>query len=184
MDLRAKLKNGTEVDIEIQLQKITAYNERILFYWSKIYNANIRRGDAYEALKKCIIINILDFNLFSHDKMHSVFHITEYELGTRLSDHLELHFLELPKLNRYNESKEDELLVEWAEFLSVRNEMELMEMKSHELSEEIIKAFDELEELSKDPAMREIALNREMALRDYIQRMRDAETEGMEKGMK
>jgi predicted transposase/invertase (TIGR01784 family) len=115
--------------------------------------------------------------------MHSVFHITEDELGTRLSDHLELHFLELPKLKRYNESKEDELLVEWAEFLSVRNEMELMEMKSHELSEEIIKAFEELEELSKDPAMREIALNREMALRDYIQRMRDAETEGIEQGV-
>ena len=185
LDLRVKLQDGTEVDVEIQLANMKSYTERILFYWSKMYCGDLDKGSTYEALNKCIVINFLDFELFQHEKMHAVFHISEDELGTRLTDHLELHFVELPKVKRYNKEKgtENELLIVWTEFLSIRDESELIAMSSKELPEEVRKAFEELKELSKDPAMREIALSREIALRDHYQRLFEAEQRGLEQGL-
>ena len=130
LDLRARLTDGTEIDIEIQVSNMKAYTERILYYWSKMYCGDLEKGNNYETLNKCIVINILDFELFRHEKMHAVFHITEDELGSRLTDHLELHFIELPKLRGYNKNKgnESELLIEWTDFLSIQDERELMAM--------------------------------------------------------
>ena len=186
LDLRARLTDGTEIDIEIQVSNMKAYVERILYYWSKMYSGDLERGNSYESLNKCIVINILDFELFKHDKMHAVFHIAEDELGSCLTDHLEFHFIELPKLKVYNKNKGNEcdLLIEWSEFLNIQDESELMAMSNKELPEEIRKAFEELKELSKDPAMREIALNREIALRDYYQRLFEAEQKGREEGIR
>ena len=48
-------------------------------------------------------------------------------------------------------------------------------MRKKELPEDIRKAFEEIEELWKDPSMRAIALSREMGLRDYYQRLCEAE---------
>ena len=55
-------------------------------------------------------------------------------------------------------------------------------MSSKELPEEVRKAFEELKALSKDPAMREVALSREIALRDHYQRLFEAEQRGIEIG--
>ena len=58
--------------------------------------------------------------------------------------------------------------------------MKLREDK--EWPEDIVKAFKELEELSKDPEMREAALSREIALLDLLTRLEEAEDRGIEKG--
>ena len=184
LDLRLRLQDGTEVDVEIQLANMKAYTERILYYWSKMYCGDLVKSESYEVLNKCIVINFLDFEMFSHEKMHAVFHIAEDELGTRLTDHLELHFVELPKVKRYNKENgtENDMLIVWTEFLSIQDETELNAMSSKELPEEVRKAFEELKELSKDPAMREVALSREIALRDHYQRLFEAEQKGREEG--
>ncbi len=35
--------------------------ERTMFYWSKMYTSQIKPGDTYDKLKKCLTINIVDF---------------------------------------------------------------------------------------------------------------------------
>lgn len=45
-------------------------------------------------------------------------------------------------------------------------------------------AFEEIKRLSMDPETVQLAINREIALRDHIQRLADAEEEGFEKGIK
>ncbi len=153
LDLRVKLQDGTEVDVEIQLANMKSYTERILYYWSKMYCGDLDKGSTYDALNKSIVINFLDF--------------------------------ELPKVKRYNKENgtENDMLIIWTEFLCIRDETELIAMSSKELPEEVRKAFEELKELSKDPAMREVALSREIALRDHYQRLFEAEQRGIEKGI-
>ena len=51
-----------------------------------------------ESLKKTIAINILDFESLPVEKFHSSFHIIEDETGIKLTDVMEVHFLEMPKL--------------------------------------------------------------------------------------
>lgn len=183
LDLRVKMRSGEDLDIEVQVNPMDMFNERILYYWAKIYSGNLLQGNTYRQLKKCIIINILSFKHFEHDRLHSRFHIHEDEWHEILTDYLEIHYIELPKAKGYNGSKENELLLEWVEFLSIKDGDELVKLREDkEWPEDIVKAFKELEELSKDPEMREAALSREIALLDLLTRLEEAEDRGIEKG--
>lgn len=182
LDLRVRLKEGTEIDIEIQLQPMKAYSERILLYWSRLYSSSFMKGSKYHDLNKCIVINFLDFELFDYPKMHSIFKIREEEYSTLLTDRLEIHFVELCKLNDYNRHIGNELLIAWADFLNIEDEEEVIHMLEKNLPEEIKKALEVLEEISKDPKMQEAALNLEMGISDYMTRIGEAEDRGMEKG--
>lgn len=58
--------------------------QRTLFYWAKMYNGQIKAGDTYDKLQKCIAINILDFECIPINKLHTTFHISEDETGDGL----------------------------------------------------------------------------------------------------
>jgi len=59
---------------------------------------------------KTITVNIVNFNCIDNDKAHNVFHIREDSAGIILTDVLEIHFLELTKLNENVEDKDVELI--------------------------------------------------------------------------
>jgi predicted transposase/invertase (TIGR01784 family) len=120
--------------------------------------------------------------MFDYPKMHSVFRIREEEHGNLLTDRLEIHFVELGKLNDYNRHIGNELLIAWAEFLNIQDEGEVIHMLEKNLPEEIKRALEVLEEISKDPKMQEAALNLEMGISDYVSRIGDAEDKGREIG--
>jgi len=98
LDVRAKTKEGKEINIEIQVLATEYMAQRTIYYWSKMYTNQIKSGDTYDKLKECIAINIIDFKCIPLDKIHTSFHITEDETGYKLTDVLEIHYLELPKL--------------------------------------------------------------------------------------
>ena len=60
LDLRAIINGNTECDIEVQLVSNDNINERFLYYWAKMYAANLKIGDKYSDLRKTISIIILD----------------------------------------------------------------------------------------------------------------------------
>ncbi|MDW7661546.1 MAG: Rpn family recombination-promoting nuclease/putative transposase [Bacillota bacterium] len=189
LDLRIRLRDLTEIDVELQVLDHEAYKERVLYYWSKLYSGSLQQGNAYRKLKKCILINIVYFELFTSPRMHTKFQILETEEYNKFTDHLEIHVLELDKLNAYNRSIENELLIDWAEFLSLRNEDDLMKLSERtDLPLVIQKAIRELEELQNDPNLQHEALNKELFVLDMVQRFDDAMerglAEGMEKGIK
>ena len=63
-----------------------------------MYIEQLKSGDKFSKLKKTIAINILDFESLPVEKFHSSFHIIEDETGIKLTDVMEVHFLEMPKL--------------------------------------------------------------------------------------
>ena len=76
LDVRVLMNDDTEIDIEVQLAKLTVWAERSLFYLSNMYTDQISSGDDYARFKKCVSISILDFVLFDDsDEFYSCFHI-------------------------------------------------------------------------------------------------------------
>lgn len=98
LDVRVRLNDGSQINIEIQLSGTKYMAERTLFYWSKMYMSNIESGDSYSKLKRCVTINILDFYATTLEPFYSKFHITEENTGHKLTDVLEIYYLEFPKL--------------------------------------------------------------------------------------
>lgn len=186
LDLRLKLKDKTEIDVEIQSYNHAAFSERVLYYWSKLYINDFKRGEPFKELNKCIVINFLDFRLYDDPAMHAVFKIYEASRHLLFTEHLEIHMIELPKIEGYNINIDNPLLIRWMEFLNVRSEHDMADLKTKDdLPEEILKALDELDKLSQDPNMRMEALNKEMWIRDQIGLIRmakDAEIKGRQEG--
>jgi len=179
LDLRIRLLSGVEIDVEIQLIHHKAYVERILTYWAKMFLGNLLIGEDYDNLKKCIIVNIVGFNLFDFHNMHSKFHIRSDTDGRLLTEHLEIHFIELSKLDKYNKDIENPLLCEWVEFLGLRNEADMENFRDKkDLPEPIRRAIDELEILKQDANMQLEAFNKEIFIRDYFQGINEARREG------
>ena len=122
LDVRILMNDDTEIDIEIQLAELSVWADRSLFYLAKMYAEQIQAGQNYSVFKKCISISILDFILFTQkqkgeQEFYSCFHIREDTRNFILTDKMEFHVIELPKLpENWKESNDVRLL--WAKFIS------------------------------------------------------------------
>ena len=97
-DLRARLQDGTMVNIEVQLRNLKNMDKRSLFYWSREYSRGIKQGQDYIILPNVITINIIDFEFLETENFHTVFHLREdAEKELVLTDVLEIHFLDMVK---------------------------------------------------------------------------------------
>ncbi len=176
LDVRVKTKDNHQIDIEIQIFPTEFMAERTLFYWSKMYNSQIMPGDTYDKLKKCITINIVDFERIPLDKVHTKFHILEDETSFKLTDILEIHFLELPKLQRLEKSKDNnDPILEWLEFIDSKSK-EDMEMLAQN-NENIKTAYDILQRVSKSKEARMAYDARQAEIMDQLTREKAAREE-------
>ena len=185
LDLRAIIDGNVECDIEVQLETHKNMAERFVYYWAKMYAANLRVGHSYSDLRKTICIVILD-DVFQKTKgiedPKTVWKVTEDENKKQiLTDHFELVIIELPKaLKAYKKNKNDELL-QWLMFLDNAKSEEVTQIM--EENEDIKEAKEELEKISQDDILRRRALSRTLDIADRLQfekEAREAEEEAKE----
>lgn len=178
LDIRAKMSDGKQIDIEIQVLPTKYMPERTLYYWSKMYTMQAKKGDSYKELKKCITINIVDYEFLPVKKMHTCYHLVEDDTGHKLTDVIEVHFCELKKLRRDNEICDlNDPSVNWLRFIGAKTKGE-MEMVAH--NNEMIKdAFDYLQVISKDEQKRLAYEARQMFLMDQKTREEEARDEAV-----
>lgn len=50
---------------------------------------------------ECVTINILDYSCLPNDRYHNVFHLREDHTGIPLLDDIEIHVIELTKLDEH-----------------------------------------------------------------------------------
>lgn len=153
IDVLAQIDDGTHINIEVQLTDQKNMDRRTLFYWSRIYNRGIIKGEDYSNLNKVITINILDFNFIDLDKFHTEFTLRESEYTDyKLTDVLEIHFIEMPKFkNLNNKDLENDKLQRWLMFL--RNDISESELEELiDMDNDIKKAEERLEYLSSEPS--------------------------------
>ncbi len=65
LDIRAKIEDNINCDIEMQIVDRKNIEKRILYYWSKLYSMNLKSGKDYEELEKVIVILITDYEIDS-----------------------------------------------------------------------------------------------------------------------
>ena len=177
LDLRAIINGNTECDIEVQLASNNNIAERFVYYWAKMYTANLKIGDKYSELRKTISIIILDddFKLTKNlENPQTTWKIRESEARHLvLTDYLEIIIIEIPKVVKaYHKTPDDEVL-QWMLFLDNPEKEEVARIM--EENKDIKEAKEELERISQDDILRRKALNRTLEIADRLQMKEDLE---------
>ena len=102
LDIRAIINENITVDIEMQMVDEKNMIERTLFYWAGLYYTGLKRGQDYKLNNKVITINILMYNIFKKENYHTIATIRDNENNEKITDRLEIHFIELPKSPIYH----------------------------------------------------------------------------------
>ena len=185
LDVRVLLEDKTQIDMEMQVAYFAYWDARVLFYLSKIFADQLKRGEPYENLKKCIHVSILDFIHFEKDtKCCRTICFCDEKTGKKYTDLMEIQVLELKKLPPDIRSGDD--LIKWMKFFGGKSRKEFAAMaKTDSFIEE---AYKELEKLSADERAKLEYEARERAIRDYNSQMSSAlrlgEQKGMERGIR
>lgn len=167
LDVVVKTQNEDYINIEIQLANKNDMFKRTLYYWSRLYNSQLHRGNGYHTLNPTITINICDFSLFKeHAHYHSTYRLYEETTLQRVQqsdDVLEIHFIEMDKFLKAWLMGElnpiEDMLAKWLLLLGMVDHrkqkvyediykvLEELAMKDIKLRE----AFEAWQELSQDP---------------------------------
>lgn len=176
LDVRVITEKGVHINIEIQL--INRYNmiNRTLFYWSRLYASQIKKGEDYKNLNKTITINILNFNYIDSARYHTTYHLWEDEEKKRLTDIIEIHFVELLKFLEEN-PEQNNSLNKWLAFLT-KSEKGVSEVGEPAIR----KAITVLDMLSRDPDTVRLAELRMKKILDEKSMIEGAKEEGREFG--
>ena len=98
LDVLVRMPDGIQINMEMQIKDFEFWDERALFYLSKMYTGQLKSGEDYENLQKCIHVSILDFIHFPEDnRCFRTLHFRDDDTGKLYSNKLELRILELKK---------------------------------------------------------------------------------------
>ena len=204
LDVVVQTQNEDYINIEIQLANKNDMFKRTLFYWSRLYNSQLHRGNGYHTLNPTITINICDFTLFKeHAHYHSTYRLYEETTLQRVQqsdDVLEIHFIEMDKFLKVWLMGElnpiEDMLAKWLLLLGMvdRRKQKVYEDIYKVLGELAMKdiklqqAFEAWQELSQDPESIIAFESRVKFLIDQTAFIDDAkyhgEQAGIEKGRK
>ena len=141
VDVKCITQNGSVVIIEIQLQGNSRFPERILYYWAANYSKLLKHGERYDELTPVISINLLNFNLDKTKNIHSCYMLYEMNNKKLLTDHLQIHIIELKKFRKNVLSKD---LNYWLKIFTSKNlEASMSEIvKEKPIMEEVQKKYN------------------------------------------
>ena len=184
LDVKLRLKNNTIIDIEIQNRWNNEFVQRTIFYWAKMYTENLKTSEVYTKLPKCITINIVGEGFNLNSLLHSEYNVVEKHINDRLSDELEIHFLNLAKVKEQQESFEQDekknKLYKWLKFIKTDNP-EVREMLA-ENSEMMRKANSTIAVMEMSPKEKWLYENRMKYEYDKASWKHVGYQEGIDKG--
>ena len=183
VDVKCITKNGTVVIIEVQLSGNSRFPERILYYWSTNYSKLLKKGEGYEDLTPVISINLLNFNLNKKDSnVHSCYMIYDTKNKRLLTDHLQIHIIELKKFKFKDKSLTKDLNY-WLGFFTTKNMEEYMSeiVKEKPIMEEAHKRYNNF---IRSRLMMSEYEKKEIYQYDKQIMLKDERREGIKEGMK
>lgn len=167
LDVRAVLGNSMQCEIEMQVVDKKNIEDRILYYWSKLYSQSLKKSKDYLSTKKTIIILFTDYevdNLKGIEKYISRWHIREDEYANYiLTNKLDIAIIEIPKYKRYRGKNKE--LDAWVKFIDRPEEMNMEEVKGNK---SLQKAKELLEDISEDEYEQDLAFKRHLYQMDKV----------------
>lgn len=176
LDVVLELNNDSKVNIELQIEVMSYWDKRSLFYWSKMFTAGLLSGQKYKKLKRCICISILGFNLDERPEYHKVYRLRD-ETGHQFSNMLEIHVVELNKtLN--GTSRMDE----WIRLFNAETEEDLDMLEATTKNMGILESVKEVRIMSLRKTLRLMHEARLKEIRDRDAREDYVRSEGRTQG--
>jgi predicted transposase/invertase (TIGR01784 family) len=184
LDVRAKMSDGTIVNIEVQLQNVRSMGERSLFYWSLEYSSSIKSGEQYNKLANVITVNILGTEFLRLDAFHTSFHLWEdTHKDYLLTNALEMHFIDMVKFRRLpNRDINNNVLHRWLTFFDKRTSTETIK-KIIDMDPAIKKVHERIKYVEQDENMLHAYRMHEMAIYDFNTSISVADEEGEKRGI-
>ncbi|WP_303690588.1 Rpn family recombination-promoting nuclease/putative transposase [Megamonas hypermegale] len=181
LDIRADMNDGTQIEIEVQVLPFKLMAERSLFYWSKMYAEQLNKSERYKKLKRTVAINLLNFDYLIEEKeWHNVYALLNIKSHRKLTDHMEIHFAEIPKFKLKDIRKMRASETWMAYFSGNYDDKELEELS---MNKPIMKEVMDFERsFLMDKMQRREYEQREKALRDYYSYMDETFEDGYDKG--
>jgi len=184
LDVMVRLKDGTIINVELQIKNEGNMEKRTLYYSSKLINLSLKKGQDYKELPNIIAINIINFDYLDTDNHHTVFRLREDdEHEVILTNSLEIHFINMVKWRRMvKENYAGAPLDMWLSWLD--------KIKMPEKAEEAI-CMDSriaaaeacLQELDNDERLRQLIEMRDKAAHDRASWLNTAMEKGLAKGI-
>ena len=139
VDVRVITKENEELNVGIQILDGKYIQSKMLLYYAKIHSNQVLYGDG-RRLAKTTTINILDMPFFSSENFHKIIKLKTNAINDYILETVELHVLELPKLNKseYRKLTKEEA---WGVYLDGNN-FELIKRAKSKF--QYIKELDEL----------------------------------------
>ena len=176
LDIRIKTADR-DFDLEMQLNNRYNMDKRSVFYLSKLYIEQMTKSMKFKELHSVVAINILDFPYLSYKEYHNQYRLKNMRTDDELTDVIEIHFIELPKVCMADNVGMKDL---WMMFLSAEDG-EALEMLSKK-DPMIEKAVKRLVYVSADEKVRYDMAMREKAELDYYNDISDSFDRGFDTG--
>ena len=129
LDVRAVLSDGTKVNIEVQVRNKRNIDRRSLFYWSKLYTEDMKKGQNYRTLPDTIAINIVNYDFPNKGGVHTRFRLREVsDPSVELTSAMEIHFINMVKWKKLRgKDLAGNPLHRWLAWLDPKSPPELVE---------------------------------------------------------
>jgi predicted transposase/invertase (TIGR01784 family) len=184
LDLNLRIKNGTEIIIEIQVIDRLDFANRAAYYACKKLTGQISEGESYLKLKPVIGINIVDFDLFDCEEHHSSYLFKERDRNDILGNLIRIDFLELKKAKR-KYAQNGGIIIDkefaWLALINAQTKEEAQMLAQKEPA--LKRAVAEVIRLSGDEAARAAYEARQKALRDWNTSQEISKAMGIEEGI-
>lgn len=146
LDVLMELNGDVVVDVEMQVRLLKHWIKRQLFYLAKMYTEELKRGEEYDKLRRCISIAVLDFDLMEGEEYHSVYYLRDRS-GKNLTDLFQIHIIELGKELQGTKAVDD-----WIRLFNAKRgeELDMIMVKNDGLRE----AIEILKEMSLNKSLR------------------------------
>jgi predicted transposase/invertase (TIGR01784 family) len=183
-DLHAKLADGTRADVEMQRHPASDLLPRLIYYGTRDYSIQLRRGNGYELLTSTNVIAWLVEPLFPNlNRLHSIFELRERHTNVPFGEpgkHLAIHLLQLRHLSPSRAMGYAARVERWARFFTARSDAALYQLASEDPIMSLAKKT--LDRLSKDPEAQYLAERRADELRLYRHSLLTSEARGEARG--
>ena len=148
VDIYCTDKTNTRYLVEMQVENIKGFANRLVYNLSKCYSNQLVTGDDYPQLNDVVLIAVMDFTLFKDFKnYHSLFKLKEHELDCSL-EQLRLCCLELGKFKK-QEHELSGMLDKWIYFIK---ETDRLEVRPKILKEKVFdEAFEKAQVMNLTP---------------------------------
>ena len=177
LDVLVELNDDSKVNIELQIEMLSYWDKRSLFYLSKLFTESLLTGQKYQKLKRCICISILGFNPDERPEYHKVYRLRD-ETGQEFSDMLEIHVIELNKPLSSTGSMD-----EWIRLFNAETEEEPDMLQTSTKNTGILEAIREVRVMSLGKTLKVLYDGHIKQIRDREAREDYVRNEGMEQGI-